>query len=220
METWLTYRPRDFLLFSPDTYWRLFETTNAALWPLPLLAAPLLVVLFAWAATGRRLPGIALALALGVSWVVVSEAFLAARYEPINWAVAYVRPIFIVEAALLATLGLRLWFPATGVRLWVGGGLIALAAAYPLVGLAAGRPLSEAEVFAVAPDPTAIATLGVLLAARPSWAGGILAAVPILWLVVSAVTLHTMEEMTFIVPSVVAAIAFISLLMLRGRAPG
>ncbi|MEO1105249.1 MAG: hypothetical protein AAFW98_16210, partial [Pseudomonadota bacterium] len=164
METWLTYRPRDFLLFSPDTYWRLFETTNAALWPLPLLAAPLLVVLFAWAATGRRLPGIALALALGVSWVVVSEAFLAARYESINWAVAYVRPIFIVEAALLATLGLRLWFPATGVRLWVGGGLIALAADEEAGGMG-GSPVDlalVAEAIGQANSPDPWLELGVL----------------------------------------------------------
>ncbi|MEM8854078.1 MAG: DUF6064 family protein [Pseudomonadota bacterium] len=218
METWLTYRPRDFLLFSPDTYWRLFEAANDALWPWPLVAAPVLVVLVAFAATGRRRAAIALALALAVCWVVVSEAVLAVRYEPINWAVAYIRPLFLVEAALLASLGLRLSFPARGMRLWVGGGLIALGAAYPLVGVAAGRTLSQAEAFGMAPDPTAVATLGVLLAARPSWAAVVLAVVPIFWLTLSAVTLHTMEEATFVVPAAVAALGVVSLAVLRRRA--
>ena len=38
MTEWESYRLSDFLLFSPRTYWRLFELHNEALWPLPLLA--------------------------------------------------------------------------------------------------------------------------------------------------------------------------------------
>ena len=34
---------------------------------------------------------------------------------------------------------------------------------YPWIGVMLGRPLSQAEVFGMAPDPTAIGTLGVLL---------------------------------------------------------
>ena len=40
----------------------------------------------------------------------------------------------------------------------------------PLVGLLAGRSLLQAEYFGVAPDPTATATLGVLLLARRLYA--------------------------------------------------
>jgi len=35
---------------------------------------------------------------------------------------------------------------------------------YPLAGLSAGRPWAQAEVFGVMPEPTALATLGLLLA--------------------------------------------------------
>lgn len=38
MSEWWTYSLRDFLLFSPHTYYRLFELYNQALWPLHLLA--------------------------------------------------------------------------------------------------------------------------------------------------------------------------------------
>lgn len=37
MEVWLTYSLDDFLLFSPETYFRLLERHNAALWPLHVL---------------------------------------------------------------------------------------------------------------------------------------------------------------------------------------
>ena len=37
MSEWWTYRPADFLMFAPRTYWRLFELHNAAWWPAPPL---------------------------------------------------------------------------------------------------------------------------------------------------------------------------------------
>ena len=45
MSEWWTYRPSDFLMFAPDTYWRLFELHNAAWWPLGLLANVLVLAL-------------------------------------------------------------------------------------------------------------------------------------------------------------------------------
>ncbi len=38
MPDWSTYRLEDFLLFSPRTYYRLFELHNAAVWPGQVLA--------------------------------------------------------------------------------------------------------------------------------------------------------------------------------------
>ena len=35
---WWTYSLRDFLLFSPRTYYRLFELYNAAIWPAQIVA--------------------------------------------------------------------------------------------------------------------------------------------------------------------------------------
>ena len=50
MSEWWTYGLSDFLMFSPDTYWRLVERYNRALWPLQLgvvAAGSLLVALAA-----------------------------------------------------------------------------------------------------------------------------------------------------------------------------
>ena len=102
---------------------------------------------------------------------------------------------FCAEAALLAGLGLsgRIVFPRQGRSAWFGIGLLAAALVWPVLAPLDGRPWSEAEVIAIAPDPTAIATLGLLaLAERSRWTA-LLCAAPVLWLAVSTLTLVTMD---------------------------
>ena len=194
MSEWWTYRPDDFLLFSGEVYWRLFERTNAALWPLPLLAlaAGLAVLaLMAW----RSRPGMrAAALLLALAWAVSGWGFVWLRYAPINWASAYALPLFALEALLLAGLALsgRRLGTRDGPARAIGLGLVVLAAiAVPLIAPLAGRPVLGAEIFAMAPDPTAIATLGIAAAmqGRLRW---LVATAPILWLAASAATLFTL----------------------------
>jgi hypothetical protein len=170
MSEWWTYRPEDFLLFSPRVYWRMFELHNAALWPLQVLAlaAGLIVILIvAWR---PRSSARWLALLLAILWIFVGWSFLWNRYAAINWAAAYVAPAFAVE----------------GVLLLVSGPL--------LNGLAFDRRgLASSEVFGIAPDPTAIATLGLLLLARGELLP-LLLPIPVLWCLLSGITLRTMGE--------------------------
>ena len=64
-------------------------------------------------------------------------------------------------------------------------------AIHPLIAPLSGRPWTQAEIFGLAPDPTVIATLGVLVAAaRPNWH---LLVLPLLWCAISGLTLWTME---------------------------
>jgi hypothetical protein len=63
---------------------------------------------------------------------------------------------------------------------------------YPLAGLLAGHPLTQVEVFGITPEPTALATLGLLLvSARPPSrrARCVLAIIPTLSLLAGAATL-------------------------------
>jgi len=57
MQEWWSYRPGDFLLFSPRTYWRLFQLANETLWPLQipvlLIGAAILTTLFRPRGLGR-----------------------------------------------------------------------------------------------------------------------------------------------------------------------
>ena len=87
----------------------------------------------------------------------------------------------------------RLVFLRRGHGARLGLGLLAVAAlAWPLLAPIDGWSWREAEVFAMAPDPTAVATLALLaLAERNRWTA-LLSVAPALWLALSALTLFTM----------------------------
>jgi hypothetical protein len=193
---WWTYTLSDFLLFAPRTYYRLFELYNRDLWPAQLLAlgaggALLLLVRSGGARAGRLAAAI-----LAACWLWVAWGFHLQRYATINWAATYFAAAFALESALLAWTGVvrgRLAFgpvPHTVRRAGIGVVLFSLVAP-PLIGAFAGRDWAQAEIFGMAPDPTAVATLGVLLVAsdRVRWT---LLVVPVLWCVVTGATLRAM----------------------------
>ncbi len=184
----------DLLLFEPRVYWRLFALENEALWPAQpvLLAAGGLLALGLF--SGRRPSGRWLGPALGAAWFWAGWQFMVLRYGAVNWAAPTLAWGFYAEAALLAALGLSGRFALERRRnVRFGAALLAAALfAWPLLAPLDGRPWGQAEVFAIAPDPTAIATLGLLaFAARSPWTA-LLCVAPALWLAASAVTLFTM----------------------------
>ncbi len=185
----------DFLPFSPPAYWRLFALENEAGWPLqPLvLAAGALLAIVLW--RGWRPSGRWFGPALGAAWLWAGWQFVALRCGTLNWAAPTLAWGFYAQAVLLAALGLsgRLVFTERARAVRAGIGLLAAALfAWPVFALLDGRSWREAEVFAVAPDPTAVTTLALLaLAVRGSWTA-LLCVVPALWLAVSALTLLTM----------------------------
>jgi hypothetical protein len=144
-------------------------------------------------------------------WLWVTWFYLLQHYEPINWAARYFAVGFAIQALLLLWTGVlrdrvRTRSPtdpagAAGIGLFVYG-----LALHPLVGpLLLGRPWAQGEAFGVTPDPTVIATLGVLVAAgRPLWH---LLALPVLWCAIGGATLWTMQSPDAPVMPVAAAIA-------------
>jgi len=124
-------------------------------------------------------------------------SFLWNRYATINWAAAYVAPAFAVEGVLLLVIGsLRdgLAFDRRGPADWTGYLILGFAlAGQPLLAPLQARGWASSEVFGIAPDPTAMATLGVLLLARGKLLP-VLLPIPVLWCLLSAMTLSTMGE--------------------------
>ena len=141
---------------------------------------------------GRSIAGI-----LAACWLFVAIAFHAHRYATINFAAVYFAWAFGLEAALLLWFGVvrgRLTFdrpsdPAgrTGLAIF----LFALVVE-PLVGPLLGRGWRAVELFGVAPDPTAVATLGLLLLARGRgrWVPMV---IPVLWCAVTGAFLSAMQ---------------------------
>jgi Family of unknown function (DUF6064) len=197
MTEWWTYRLSDFLMFSPAIYWRMVERMNRELWPLPL-AMVVLGVGLVWLAMSRRpWAGAGVAVVLAAVWLWVGWAFHWQRYASINWAAAYLAAAFVLQGVLLlAAAGARAAVRATppsavarriGVALATAGVLV-----WPLIGLAEGRPVAQAEVFGLMPEPTALATLGLLMAAPLRFTRG-LAAIPALSLLVGLATAWAMR---------------------------
>jgi hypothetical protein len=224
MSEWWTYSLSDFLMFSPRTYYRLFELYNLAIWPWQILAIGLgLAVLGLWLCDGawqdRAVAGI-----LAACWLFVGWAYLLVRYNTINWAAGYFAVGFAIEALLLVAIGLvgdRLSLrPVRDPAGAAGLCLFTLAlVACPLIGPALGRPWLQAEVFGVAPDPTVVATLAVLVAAeRMRWE---LLVVPLLWCAISGATLWAMQSPdAALLPAVaLLALALASWTASRSRTP-
>ena len=144
MQEWWSYRPGDFLLFSPRTYWRLFQLANEALWPLQipvlLIGAGILAMLFrprAWA--DRVIPAV-----LAAAWLSVSVGFLWMHYAAINWVAIYFVPVFVGEGLIVLWRGTvrgRLAFAAErGVAGGIGIALYVYALALPGFSLVYVRP--------------------------------------------------------------------------------
>ena len=226
MSEWWTYTLSDFLLFSPRTYYRLFEIYNAAIWPAQIAAIGLGVAILALLrrASEIRARGRWIAAILAACWIWIAIAFHATRYATINWAAIYFAWAFGIEAALWIWVGIirgRLRFEGPNDRrtragLWIF--LFALAV-QPFAGPLLGRGWKSVEIFGTSPDPTAVATLGILILARGPGRGWLMV-IPAIWCGISGATLLAMKAPdAWIAPA--AAILAVSLAIgQRTRHPG
>lgn len=216
MSEWWTYSLSDFLMFLPSTYYRLFELYNSAIWPLQIVALALGVAILALLRCGGLLRdvawrGRAIAAMLAACWLWVAWAYFLKRYETINWAAEYFAVGFAVEALLLVWIGVVLdrfrFRPSSDSIGQTALGIFSCALfVLPLIGLLTGRPWLQVELFGVAPDPTVVGTLGVLVAAhRPHWQ---LLVIPIIWCAISGATLWTMRSPDALLAPAFAALAF------------
>jgi hypothetical protein len=221
MPEWWTYTLSDIQSFSLQTYYRLFELYNAAIWPVHIVALGSGLGSGLHPRRGRLIAAI-----LAGCWLWIAIAFHATRYATLSWVAVYFAWGFGVEAALLIWAGVIRGRLVFGPRVDAIGGagrwifLFGLLV-QPLIGLLFGREWRQIEIFGVAPDPTAVATLGILLLAtgRVRWE---LMAVPVLWCAISGAMLAAMEAPdAWVTP--VAALVAVSLAawrtLARRRAP-
>lgn len=189
-----SYRLSDFILFSQTTYYRQFELYNQAIWPLHIVVVLLALMIFyalwkkpAWAGRG-------IALILTVSWLWVAWAFLYQRFYQIHIVADWYALGFILQAGLIAWYGVIknrfTLFVKSRLRLTIGSGLLFITLVfYPFIAAISGRHWMQLEMFALAPDPTALATVAFLLFYKASIT---LYIIPIIWILLSAMTLLVM----------------------------
>jgi hypothetical protein len=191
------------LPFTPDVFLFLFETYNRAIWPAQLVAyalgvAALLLALRPLPAGGRLVFAI-----LAAFWLWNGIAYHWLHFLEINFAAAGFGALFVLQGALFAVAALagrrsvRFRRDVSG---WSGLFLALFALlVYPWLAWLAGHGWPRAAVFGVAPCPTVIFTLGMLLMVEGR-APLALAAIPFLWSLIggSAVFLLGIPEDVFL----------------------
>lgn len=223
MSEWWTYRPSDFVMISPRTWWRLLEAHNLAWWPLQglTLGLGLLVLVTVW-----RRPGPAAGLLLALAWGFVAWAFHAQRYASVHLAANGFAAAFVLQGGLLlAWSGLSTRQPPAAAtapgrrRSGLGLGLMAAALlAHPLLALLDGRGLAQSELLGLMPDPTVLFTLGLLVCAAPStgqtgpqrWLWLLCWPLPLAWSVGSGLSLWTLHAPEAALLPLAAALALVA----------
>jgi Family of unknown function (DUF6064) len=171
--------------FSIEQFLAVFAVYNAAIWPVQIVAFVLGFIAIAalwrkWLIAARLIPAI-----LALMWAVNGIGYHFLFFAKINPAAPLFAGFFVAQAILFAInaispTALRL---ETGrdFRTMVGAGFIAYAMSiYPIIGNWAGHGLMKGPMFGVAPCPTTIFTIGMLLMARGRWVTW-LAIIPVLW---------------------------------------
>ncbi len=189
MSEWWTYRLSDFLMFEPETYFRLFELLNAALWPVAVLtmATGIGLVALSWRGGSRTV----ITSGLAIVWLIVAYVFHYRRYATIMLAAKWFAMLFLVEGLTLAFWGWWTSNQSRGEPNRAGAAIAAIGLlGWPLIAPLMGRNWKGAELFGLAPDPTVVVTIGLLLATRaPKW----LLVLPVLWCVITGATLWAMQ---------------------------
>lgn len=203
MGDWQTYRLEDFIPFTPEIYQRLLERINETFWPLHLVAVfiGLLALLLALRGHGRT----ALAL-LAPAWLTSGIIFHLTYYAELNWAAPWFGWGFVAQAAVLLAVAflagsISVQRHPPGLSTW-GGAIVAVVSllGYPLIAAAIGPGWGHAEAYGLHPDPTAIATLGVLLVLLRGLALWLSLLIPTLWCVIGSLTLIAMDSAGALIP--------------------
>ena len=194
MDKLASYSLSDFILFSDKVYYRLFELYNLAIWPMHLLAVSFAFLIFYMLWKRPLWAGRGMGVILVVSWTWVAWAFLYQRFYQIHVVANGYALGFLLQAVLLAWSGVVknrfVLLEQNRGRIHIGLCLLVLMfILYPFIAVIAGRSWLEFEMFALAPDPTVLVTLSLLWVSRAS---RLLYIIPIIWLLISGVTLMVM----------------------------
>jgi len=188
MSGWWTYSAADLQMYSARTYLRLVEQlrTDTAPADVVLSALALAVAVGVW----RGVVGWQAAV-LGAGWLATAWLFFWQRYASIHVLGVEFAIAFAMQAMVLLAMTAAEHRPHTRARNRVASLLLLAGVLVPVAMMEVSRPGTQVEVFGLAPDATATVTLAWLVAMR-SPARLLLAVVPTLWLLFSAMTLWTL----------------------------
>ncbi len=173
------------LPYTAEVFFSLFESYNRAIWPAQVVAYALAMAAIALALRPTKHGGRVVAAILAAMWAWTGVAYHVQHFATINFLAPIFGAVFVAQAVLFAWTGaVRAAMPVAfrgDLCGWTGLAFVAVAlAVYPLIGWALGHGWPQSPLVGVAPCPTAILTMGLLLLVpgRTPWH---LVVVPVLW---------------------------------------
>lgn len=187
--------------FTVEQFFGVFSRYNTSIWPAQIFAHVAAAVAVGLVLMSKPFAGRAMSGVLGVFWVWMGAVYHIAHFSAINPAATVFGVAFIVQGVLFLFFGVvrsRIVLACAGTATSTVGLLFVLFAMvlYPLLGVSFGHHYPSSPVFGVAPCPTTIFTIGVLLwSASPVPA--LLLPIPLLWSLVgvsAAVSLRVPQD--------------------------
>ena len=189
-----SYSIRNFISFTDEVYFRLFERQFEAWWPghLLMLAVGVAIIVLAWMG---RIRAVAVALAIPFAACALTFHFqLYAELTPVGKVFGWA---FLIQIPLILIWGFTTKSRETfrpRVHTVAGTAIAAFGLfGYPAISLIAERKWQGAEYFGMAPDPTICFFFGIaLICARPVWFL-LLFPIPLLWASATWATLDSFD---------------------------
>ena len=173
------------LPFTTEQFLAVFERYNLAIWPLQIVAYALGVVAVAVTLKPVRRSDRVIGAVLAIFWIWIGVTYHLVYFREINPAATVFGAFFVTQGVLFLFVGVvrpRLVFRAGLSASSMLGGLLILYSmvAYPIIGSLLGHGYPRSPSFGVAPCPTTIFTVGLLLWTRARPPTYVLA-IPLIW---------------------------------------
>lgn len=199
------------MAFTQDEFFAVFAAYNTALWPAWTLAYLLGLVAVRLLFVGTRTAAVWVSLILAVMWAVNGVGYHWFFFAEVNPLARVFAVAFVAQAALLAVAPLPPpgfhYKAALDLRTVAALGLVVFAmVVYPIWSWRAGHAYPAMPMFGVAPCPTTIFTIGLLLLA-PWRVARWLVIIPALWALIggtAAVLLDVPQDFGLMVALLVA----------------
>jgi len=173
------------LPYTAEVLFNLMGRYNAAIGPGVALAVGLALAAVVLAVRPRAGGDRAITAILALGWLWSGAVFHHQYFAALNFAAPIYAALFVLQSAMLLVTGVGLktvrFRPAADVPGIAGISIAAVAlVGDPVLGWLAGWPVAQTQVVGLAPNPTAMLTLGLLLLARPRIPLHLLI-LPVLW---------------------------------------
>lgn len=199
--------------FTVEQFFEVFRSYNEAIWPAQIIAYILGVAVLVLAIRKVNLSDRIISAILAIFWIWMGVFYHLLHFSAINPAAKVFGIVFILQGLLFGVAGAlldKLTFRFTVKPLPIIGAIFILYAMiiYPALGIFFGHVYPAAPMFGVAPCPTTIFTIGILLWTTNKVPGYLLV-VPFLWSLIgmsAAISLRVPQDYGLVISVVCGTI--------------